>query len=41
MQIVPEVLIENNCEDIGEKNEMYIAHVKPKIKEKFLAGHFL
>lgn len=33
-QILPDILIEDDCESIGGKNEMTITHVDAKIKEK-------
>jgi hypothetical protein len=33
-RIIPDVLIEDDCESIGGKNEMTITHVKPKVKKK-------
>ena len=33
-RIMPDVLIEDDCESIGGKDEMAITHVKPEIKKK-------
>ncbi len=33
-RIVPEILIEDDCESIGGKDEMTITHVRPEIKKK-------
>lgn len=33
-KIMPDVLIEDDCESIGGKNEMTITHVKPELKKK-------
>src|SRR3989344_351355 len=33
-QIIPDVLIEDDCESIGGIDEMTITHVKPEIKKK-------
>ena len=33
-KITPDVLIEDDCESIGEKKEMTITFVKPEIKQK-------
>ena len=33
-KIMPDVLIEDDCESIGGKDEMTITHVKPEIKKK-------
>ena len=33
-KIIPDVLIEDDCESIGGKDEMTITHVKPEIKKK-------
>ncbi len=33
-RIMPDVLIEDDCESIGGKDEMTIAHVKPELKKK-------
>ena len=33
-KIIPDVLIEDDCESIGGINEMTITHVKPEIKKK-------
>ena len=33
-RVVPDILIEDDCESIGGKDEMTITHVKPEIKKK-------
>ena len=33
-KIMPDILIEDDCESIGGKDEMTITHVKPEIKKK-------
>ena len=33
-RIVPDILVEDDCESIGGIDEMTIAHVKPEIKKK-------
>ncbi|MFH1306673.1 MAG: hypothetical protein ABIH83_03405 [Candidatus Micrarchaeota archaeon] len=33
-RVVPDILIEDDCESIGGTDEMTIAHVKPEIKRK-------
>lgn len=33
-RIIPDVLIEDDCESIGGVDEMVITHVKPEIKKK-------
>jgi len=33
-KIIPDILIEDNCESIGGINEMTITHIKPQIKSK-------
>ncbi len=33
-KIVPDILIEDNCESIGGIKEMTVTHIKPKIKKK-------
>lgn len=33
-RIIPDVLIEDDCESIGGEKEMTITHIKPKIKQK-------
>ena len=33
-RVMPDVLIEDDCESIGGVEEMYITHVKPEIKNK-------
>lgn len=33
-KIIPDVLIEDDCESIGGENEMTITYVKPEIKQK-------
>jgi len=31
---MPDILIEDDCESIGGKNEMTITHINPKLKTK-------
>ena len=33
-RIIPDILVEDDCESIGGINEMAITHVKPEIKKK-------
>lgn len=33
-KVMPDILIEDNCESIGGKNEMTITYVKPELKKK-------
>jgi len=33
-KIIPDILIEDDCESIGGKDEMTITHVKPELKKK-------
>lgn len=33
-RIVPDILVEDDCESIGGTDEMTITHVKPEIKDK-------
>ncbi len=33
-RVVPDILVEDNCESIGGADEMTITHIKPEIKKK-------